>query len=430
MAVNPYPNLGWNPVPGIPSEVNALKQKVASAATALRSCHTQLDKLIGESSYWEGDAAKAFREAIDGELPTYIKNAARSLEKAAAQLANWDGHLTSNRDLAQKYDDVAAEKKSAIATAKERHARAEKHPDLGLAGQQFPTQEEADAATARLRAAERSLNEATLALNKANGEYEDVIAKARELETTHADHAETVAKSLDDATDKLAPKEPGWLSKAVDAIWDGIKATGEFLLEHAGTIGAIAGLLALFPTPLAPLFAGIALVASGASMAKNFADPEFRDAFLPWGDKFGWNMDTFSAYASFGCDALGMIPGGKALGMAGREIADGLRMADSMGVAVKNTEKVTEFTREFGHVFKTSAKTSVDDAWDAAAGSATGSAKLLGNISANGLNVAANSLSSLEAEGVLPEEGSSHNAAELTKAGAGLYGLAGMLRLV
>ncbi|MCF1596628.1 putative T7SS-secreted protein [Streptomyces muensis] len=430
MAANPYPDLGWNPVPGIPSEVNALRQKVASAATALRSCHTQLNKLVGESSYWEGDAAKAFREAIDGELPTYIKNAARSLEKAAAQLGNWDGYLTSNRDLAQKYNDAAAEKRSAIASAKERHAQAEKHPDLGLAGQQFPSQEEADAATARLRAAERSLNDATIALNKANGEYDDVIAKARELETTHADNAETVAKSLDDATDKLAPKEPGWLSKAVDAIWDGIKATGEFLLEHAGTIGAIAGLLALFPTPLAPLFAGIALVASAASMAKNFADPEFRDAFLPWGDKFGWNMDTFSAYASFGSDALGMIPGGTALGTAGREIADGLRMADNMGVAVKNTEKVTEFAREFGHVFKTTAKSDVDDAWAAAGASATGSAKLLGNISANGLNVVANSISSLEAEGVVSKEGSAHNAAEVTKAGAGLYGLAGMLKLV
>ncbi|WP_338673280.1 putative T7SS-secreted protein [Streptomyces sp. SCSIO 30461] len=381
MAANPYPNLGWNPVPGIPGEVIALKQKVSSAATALRTCHTQLDKLIGESSYWEGEAATAFRDAIDGELPTYIKNAARSLEKAAAQLGSWDGYLTAHRDLAQKYDDVAAEKKAAISSAKDRHAQAEQHPDLGLAGRQFSTQEEADAATARLRAAERSLNEATIALNKANGEYDNIITKAQELETTHADNAETVAKSLDDATEKLAPKEPGWLSKAVDAIWEGIKATGEFLLEHAGTIGAIAGLLALFPTPLAPLFAGIALVASAASMAKNFADPEFRDAFLPWGDKFGWNGDTFSAYASFGCDVLGMVPGGKALGMAGREITDGLRMADGMGVAVKNTEKATEFAREFGHVFKTSAKAGADDAWAAAAESATGSAKLLGNLS-------------------------------------------------
>jgi hypothetical protein len=430
MSANPYLNLGWNPVPGVPSEVNALRQKVSSAATALRSCHTQLDKLIGESSYWEGDAAKAFKEAIDGELPKYIKSAALSLEKAASQLGKWDGYLTSNRDLAQKYDDAAGEKKSAIASAKERHAQAEKHPDLELAGRQFPTQEEADAATARLRAAERSLNEAALALNKANGEYEDVIAKARELEIAHADNAEAVAKSLDDATDNLAPKEPGWLSKAVSAIWDVTKDVLGFLLKHAGTIGAIAGLLALFPTPLAPLFAGVALVASGASMGKNFADDDFREAFFPWGDKFGWNMDTFSAYASFGGDALGMVPGVRALKTAGNEIVDGLRWADDMGVAVKTSEKVGAFTREFGHVFKTSAKTGVDDAWEAAGNSAGGSAKLLANISANGLNVVANSVSSLEEEGVLSKDGGSHNFAEVTKAGASLLGIAGELKFV
>ncbi|MGW5662004.1 putative T7SS-secreted protein [Streptomyces sp. NPDC003758] len=423
MAANPYPNLGWNPVPGIPSEVNALRQKVASAAAALRSCHTQLDKLIGESSYWEGDAAKAFRDAINGELPTYIKNAARSLEKASAQLGSWDGYLTSHRDLAQKYDDAAAEKKVAIAAAKERHAQAEKNPDLKLAGQQFPSQEEADAATARLRSAERSLNEAVLALNKANGEYDDVIAKAQALETTHADNAETVAKALDDATDKLAPKEPGWLSKAVDAIWDGIKATGDFLLEHAGTIGAIAGLLALFPTPLTPLFAGIAVVASAASMSKNLADPKFRSDLFGGGS----GMDMFSAWASMAGDTVGMIPGGTALGMAAKEVSEGVSMAGRMGVAVSSTEKVGAFAREIVPAFS---KTAVDDAaesWRLAGESAGGSAKLMGAISVSGLNVAANMVSSAESLGLVSENGAEHNTAESTKAAATLHDIAGLL---
>ncbi|MPY62929.1 putative T7SS-secreted protein [Streptomyces spongiae] len=422
MAANPYLNLGWNPVPGIPSEVNSLKQKVSSAAAALRSCHTQLDKLIGESSYWEGDAAEAFREAIDGELPTYIKNAARSLEKAAAQLGNWDGHLTSNRDLAQKYDDAAAEKKSAIASAKDRHAQAEKHPDLGLAGQQFSTQEEADAATARLRAAERNLNQATIALNKANGEYNDIIAKAEVLEHTHTDNAETVAKSLDDATNKLAPREPGWLSKAVDAIWEGIKATGDFLLEHAGTIGAIAGLLALFPTPLTPLFAGIAVVASAASMAKNLSDPEFRSELMGGGS----GMDTFAAWASLAGDTVGMIPGGSALGMAAREVADGVSMAGRMGVAVSNTEKAGAFVREIVPAFSKQAADETAGMWRAASEGAGGSGKLMGAITASGLNVAANMVSSAESLGLVSEDGAEHNAAEGTKAAATLHDIAGL----
>ena len=102
MATNPYPNLGWNPVPGIPSEVQSLKTKVDKAAKALRSSHQQIERLLGESSHWEGDAADAFHDELDGDLPKYMKSAAESLEKAAAQLVKWDGSLTANRELAKK----------------------------------------------------------------------------------------------------------------------------------------------------------------------------------------------------------------------------------------------------------------------------------------------------------------------------------------
>lgn len=306
MAANPYPNIGWNPVPGIPAEVMKLQQKVAAAATALENTHRQLTKLTGESSYWEGDAAERFRESLDGDLPKYIKDAASSLRTAATQLHKWDGHLTSNRELAKKYDAEAADRKAAADKAKNAYNQAAQHPDLKLAGQTFPSQEEADAATARLRSAEREMNQASTALTKANSEYESLNRKVKELESEHTSEAEAIAKALDGST-KKAPDEPGFWDKVGDIL----QSVGDFLLEHAGTIGAIAGLLALFPTPLAPLFAGIAIAASAASMAKNFSDPEFRDAFLPWGDKFGWNMDTFSAWASVGSDAVGMVPGGE-----------------------------------------------------------------------------------------------------------------------
>lgn len=422
MATNPYVHLGWNPVPGVPGEVGALQRKVTSAATALRSCHNQIEKLIGESSYWEGDAAEAFREALDGELPTYIKNAARSLEKAAVQLRSWDSHLTSNRDLARKYDDAAGEKKAAAERAKSHRAQAAQHPDLKLADQEYPSQAEADAATERLRAAEGNLNAATSELNKANESYSDVITKAKTLETTHADQAGSVAKELDDATDKLAPKEPGWLSKAVDAIWEGIKAVGEFLYEHAGTIGAIAGLLALFPTPLAPLFAGIAVVASAASMSKNLSDDKFLDALAFEGS----GMEIFSAYASMAGDFVGMVPGGQALSAAGREVAGGLNLAGRLGVSVSNAEKGAAFFREIVPAFKTSASGEVSEAWDAARETAGGSAKMMGAVSAGGLNVGANMMSSMESLGVLPEEGTGHNFAESTKAAATAHDIAGL----
>ncbi|MEV7469663.1 putative T7SS-secreted protein [Streptomyces kronopolitis] len=422
MATNPYVHLGWNPVPGVPGEVGALQHKVASAATALRSCHSQIEKLIGESSYWQGDAADAFRDALDGELPEYIKNAARSLEKASSQLKIWDDHLSANRDLARKYDDAAAEKKSAAEKAKAQHAQAQRNPDLKLADQEYPSQVDADAATARLRAAERSLNEATNQLNHANQAYSDVIAKAHTLETTHGDQARTVAKELDGATDTLAPKEPGWLSKAVDAIGQAIAAVAGFLYEHAGTIGAIAGMLALFPTPFTPILAGIAVAASAASMTKNLSDEKFRDAL-----KFeGSGMEIFSAYASMAGDFVGMIPGGKALSVAGKEVAEGLTTAGRMGVGVSNAEKAGAFVKEIVPAFKSKAVGEAAEGWQAASESAGGSAKMMGAISAGGLNVGANMMSSMESLGVLPEEGAGHNSAESTKAAATAHDIAGL----
>ncbi|MEU7152585.1 putative T7SS-secreted protein [Streptomyces sp. NPDC045456] len=421
MAANPYPHLGWNPVPGISSEVSALQHKVSTAATALDNCHQQLQKLIGESSYWQGEAAEEFRKTVDGDLPTYLKNAAHSLQKTAKQLKNWDDHLTSHRDLAMKYDADAGEKKAAAEKAKSTYEAAGRHPDLKLANQQFPSQAEADAATARLRAAEKNMNDAATALTHANEAYQHVITKAKALESDHSEQAGTVAKSISEATDKLAPQQGFW-SKVGDVIMDGLN----LLKEHAGTIGAIAGLLALFPTPLTPIFAGIAIAASATSMSKNLSDPKFRDQLLGGGS----GMDTFSAWASVGGDFLGMVPGGKALGTAAKEIGEGLKYADEVGVAVKNTEKITEFGREFGHVLKNAPRANVDEAWDAARASAGGSAKLLADISVNGINVAANVESSLESAGMTDKEGAGHNAAEFGKAGAGAYAVPEFVRSI
>ena len=410
MAANPYPHLGWNPVPGIPSEVQALKTKVNKAASALRSCHSQIERLLGESSHWEGDAADAFRDKLDGDLPKYMGDAATSLEKAAAQLGKWDSDLTSNRELAKKYDDEAREKKAAVGTAKERHESAGKDPDLDLGGKQFPSQAEADAATTRLRAAEGRLRDAAGSLEKANEAYNDVISKAKSLQEEHEREANKVADELDKADDKLAPEEPGWFSKTLSAIGDGLKAAGQFLLDHAGTIGAIAGLLALFPTPLAPLFAGIAVVASAASLSKNLASEDFRDSLT---GKYGWGQ-TLTAWGSVAGDTLGMLPGVGALGKAGGEVSMLAGAAREGGDAMSAGAKVAAFGRESVSAFNFKA---LDTATDPNTG--------LLQYGVNGANVLANSASSLETAGVLPDQGGGHYGAEATKAGAAAFGAGG-----
>jgi uncharacterized protein YukE len=425
MATNPYPHLGWNPVPGIPGEVQSLQKKVSTAANALRNCHRQIDKVIGESSYWQGDAANAFRDALDGELPKYLKDAATSLEEAAKQLHIWEGDLSANRDLAKKYDEEVRDKKVAAQKAEHQYNEAKKNPDLRLYDRTYPSAEEAQAATDRLRAAEANLASANASLNKANESYNDVITKAKELDDHHADQARDIAKALSDATDDLAPEEPGWLSRAINGLWEGIKDVGQFIWDHAGTIGAIAGILALLPTPLAPLFAGIAIAASTVSMAHNLSDPKFRAALSGEGS----GMDTFSAWASVAGDFVGMIPGGKMLGMAGKEMVLGLKAADETTVAASSAARVLDAGKDFGRGFGKAfmKEGSSVDAWAEAATSTSGKAKLIADLSVNGLNVGANGMSEAEAAGLLPQQGASHNTAEGIKAGATAHGIAAAL---
>ncbi|EST23174.1 hypothetical protein N566_26020 [Streptomycetaceae bacterium MP113-05] len=410
MAQNPYPHLGWNPVPGIPSEVQSLKTKVDAAAKAMKESHSKIQRLIGESSYWEGDAADAFHDALDGELVEYMKNAARSMEKAAVQLGKWDGDLGANRDLAKKYDEEAKEKKSAADSAGKSFDSANKDPDLKLGGQQFPSQTEADAATSRLRAAEGRLRDAASAVEKANDAFDDVIKKAKNLDDEHLREAKKIAEALDEADDELAPKEPGWFEKALSAIGDGLATAGQWLLDHAGTIGAIAGLLALLPTPLAPLFAGIAIVASAASMAKNLSSEDFRDSLM---GEHGWGAGL-TAWGSMAGDALGMVPGVGALGRAGGEVSMLAGAAREGGEAMSVGTKFATFGRETlsAHSFT---------ALDAAT-----SAKTL-DYALNGANVAANTVSSLETAGVLPDDGAGHYATEGAKAGITGAGAGGTL---
>lgn len=412
MTQNPYPHLGWNPVPGVPEEVHALKGKVEAAAQALRSSHQKIERLLGESSYWEGDAADAFRDALDGDLTTYMKNAAHSMEKAALQLGRWDGFLGGNRDLARKYDDDAKEKKHAADTAQSHYEQTKKDPALALANRPFPTQAEADAATQRLRAAESRLREASDNVTKANDAYNDVIAKAKALQSDHEREAKNVAEKLDEADDKLAPKEPGWFEKMISGIGEGLKTAGQLLLDHAGTIGAIAGLLALFPTPFAPLFAGIAVVASAASMANNLSSEDFRDSLF--GEHGG--MAAVSAWGSMLGDSLGMVPGVGALARAGGEASLLGKVAAEGGETMSAGSKAANFGKETVAAFNYKA---MDVATDPNTG--------MLQYGINGVNVVANTESSLESLNVLPGDGAGHNGTELTKGGVALQGLPGSM---
>lgn len=303
VAQNPYVHLGWNPVPGQPGEVEKLRTQLVNSASALQTAYRKIDKLLGESSFWEGDAAVGFREALDGDLPKYMKDAHSSLTLAAGHLGAWHGGLTSRRELAHKYDAEAADHKGDLKTANSRHEAAQKDPDLKLAGQTFTEGPELEAAQARLNAANDRLNDAVTAVNNAQRALDDVMRKARELEGTHEKEARDLAKKLKDATKDLAPEEPGWLSKALSWI-------GDNLTNILSVLAAIAGLLALLctgPFGIAMLLAAGAL--SLATMASRLSDPKVQESLKDGLTKGEFDADFWENSVGLAGDFLGAVPG-------------------------------------------------------------------------------------------------------------------------
>ncbi|WP_307623269.1 hypothetical protein [Streptomyces sp. V3I7] len=334
MASNPYVHLGWNPVPGQPGEVENLRVKLQQGADALQDASSKIDRLLGESSYWEGDAAVGFREALDGDLPTYMRDAHTSLEKAAKAMDTWHGGLTSRRELAKKYDAEARDHKSDLEAANGRYDRANSDPDLKLAGQTFDSVGERDAAQARLDAATKALNEATTAVNKAQGALDDVMKKAHELEADHADAAHAIAKALGAATKDLAPEEPNWLEKSLSWI-------GDNLTDILGVLGAIAGLLAIVLTgPVGIAFLVAAAALSAATLLTRLTDPQVQASLSDGFNKGELDADFWSNTVGIAGDILGVAPG---LGAVSRGLNGAVAATHSTGEAVSAGQFISRF---------------------------------------------------------------------------------------
>ena len=199
-----YPNLGFNPVPGSTDTVSGLYKKLAGCAKVLEDTRDLVTKLM-DGSYWKGDAAVAFREQLDeGPLPLNLKNAARSLRKAAKQLNLWEGELDDFQRRAKRLDEEAKDARAVVDTAKGKATTAGDDPALDKkkgAGHDD---------------AQKALTSANTAVDEAEADLEKILGRARKLAEEHESQAQYRAGKIRDATKKLAPHEPGWFDSAVD----------------------------------------------------------------------------------------------------------------------------------------------------------------------------------------------------------------------
>lgn len=278
-----YPALGFNPVPGSPGTVRSLHKKLGNCAKVLDDTHGQVTKLMA-GSYWEGDAAVAFREQIDGgPLPLNLKNAAHSLSKAAKQLGRWHDELDEFRRRAKLLNEDAKDARAAVEAAQGR------------------VSEVPDGADDRKGALKR----ATGKVDEAQAELDRILGKARRLASEHEEKAGYRARKIRDATRKLAPKEPGLFEEI-----------GEWLTENLPDIlsfvAGVVGLVALFVVTGGVAAAGLLLVAgvlSAGAVALRVSDPAVQASLWDGVTKGELDADFWSNAVGVTSDVVGMAPG-------------------------------------------------------------------------------------------------------------------------
>ncbi|WP_378737440.1 hypothetical protein [Nocardia brasiliensis] len=339
MSENPYPNLGFNPVPGAPTDVSGLRARIDTAADAVRETNELLSRLRNSNDTgWMGDAGDAFRADFDATLAQDLGYAQRSLERAVALLDEWHTDLVGYQDIASGLEAEAADAKGRHSQAVAALQRAQANPDLGLANAMFTDHGELQAAQSRLDAATAQVRSASTAVDDWQAKIDSVLQRARDLASQHNSTARRIAAELDAAAKDFAPSPP---DKSIwDRIADAVEAVGKWIDEHRegvhqalSIIAAVGSLVALVtPPPFDIIGFTFAAAATAGLLALDLSDPAIRA---------GLRNGELDAWKTVGLDSLGFAPVGGAgvaagkvgggLLRGGEALADGAHAARSVG---------------------------------------------------------------------------------------------------
>jgi hypothetical protein len=312
-----YPNLGFNPAPGVPGDVESLENMVNKATSSMQESGQLLDQLRNsDSGVWVGDAADAFRQHFNDKLVTDLQHAQQSLTEASSTIQNWYKDLVGFKQTAQNLDQEAASAREALQNAKSQVSQAKSNPNLNLINEVFSNPQALQAAQSDLDQAVSAVNDANAAEQQAQDELDSIIKRARQLQQEVDSAARNYASQLENSTKGLAPHKPGMFSRMMHDIGGAFKAVGGWIEKHAdaihsilSTISAIAGLVALCTPPPVDLVAGaIAMGAGAGALAMDLANPKTRNALggLLTGHFTKANLE---AAATTGGDLLSAIPG-------------------------------------------------------------------------------------------------------------------------
>ncbi|MFJ5640181.1 hypothetical protein [Streptomyces sp. NPDC093223] len=268
----PYPHLGFDPAPGSTELVRDLHRRLSGCAKEMEKAHAKVGKLM-DGSYWEGDAAVAFREQLeDGPLPLNLKNGARSVDAAARQLDLWAGELGEFQRRARRLDGEAEAARAALRRAQDHEGSASDRADSGVMA--------------------------------ARDDLDGVLKRARGLAAEHEETARKRARHIGAASRRLAPHEPDTWDRFTDWLGGNLP---DILSACAAVLGVIAllGLTAVAPWMLF-LAAG---VLSGMAFGLRVSDPEVLASLKDGFTKGELDLDFWGNALGTAGDFLGMLPG-------------------------------------------------------------------------------------------------------------------------
>ncbi|MFD8099405.1 SAV_915 family protein [Nocardia fluminea] len=184
MTENPYPNLGFNPVPCSAAEVAALGTMVKAATDAVIETNTFLARIRSSiADVHLGRKHDATRPRFDTALARDLGYAQTSLENSALLVQNWHTTLTSSQQIARTLDAEAASRRASHARAIDALQRAKSNPDFDLATEQFTTSTQWADAQARLDRAAAELTSAVAAVNTCQRDIDAIIERAANLQS-------------------------------------------------------------------------------------------------------------------------------------------------------------------------------------------------------------------------------------------------------
>ena len=321
-----YPALGFDPAPGAVAKVSEVAATLGKVAADIGQAYEDLTGLGKSDGFWQGDGAQAFQGTI-GQVPEYLNKAHKSLSGASGTLTRWADDLGTMQRQAADLEHQAEAAQAQV-------TQAQSNPNLGLAGRTFTD-------PAQFQQAQEALGQAQPRLNQAQGGLDALKEDARRLLAQHLDLAGQVAAALRKAKDD-APEEPGMLDRIGDAIGkmvDGIKDLAgkawDWAKQHADLIAKIGDVLSTISNVLGVValatswIPGVDAVTAAAAIGVSAAAVGTKLLAKAAGANVSWG--------SIGMDAIGIIPGGKAVAGAKNAVTQAAR-----GAALAKAGKVGE----------------------------------------------------------------------------------------